>query len=129
MLVSKFIPHTKNYARVLVFNGRYNGPPSETLSFETPEGVPEPVVFLEAIPMGSSAFFLFWKKPAQPNGILTGYNIYYQEVNGTQVLDLMSRLPQINSPDVFSAKLSGLKPDTKYRLHVKATTKAGEGER
>ncbi|GLV37958.1 Neuroglian [Carabus blaptoides fortunei] len=128
VVVSKFVPHTKNYARVFVFNGRYNGPPSQILSFETPEGVPAPVASMEAIPMGSSAFFLSWKKPVQSNGILTGYNIYYQEVNCTRVLDMMSRLPQINRPDVFSAKLSGLKPDTKYRLHVKATTKAGEGE-
>lgn len=37
-LVSKFVPHTKNYAQVLVFNGRYNGPPSSILSFTTPEG-------------------------------------------------------------------------------------------
>lgn len=37
-LVNRFVPHTKNYARVLVFNSRYNGPPSETLSFDTPEG-------------------------------------------------------------------------------------------
>lgn len=37
-LLDKFVPHTMNYARVLVFNGRYSGPPSETLSFETPEG-------------------------------------------------------------------------------------------
>lgn len=127
-LVTKFIPHTKNYARVLVFNGRYNGPPSETLSFDTPEGVPGPAVYLEAVPMGSSAFYLFWKKPAQPNGILTGYNIYYQVVNGTQVLNLIARVPQITDPDRFSAKLSGLKPDTKYRLHVRATTKEGQGD-
>lgn len=37
-LVNRFTPHTKNYARVLVYNSRYNGPPSETLSFDTPEG-------------------------------------------------------------------------------------------
>lgn len=37
-MVTKFIPHSKNFARVLVYNSRYNGPPSETLSFDTPEG-------------------------------------------------------------------------------------------
>lgn len=37
-LVTRFVPHTKNYARVFVYNGQYNGPPSETLSFEMPEG-------------------------------------------------------------------------------------------
>lgn len=37
-LVTKFVPNCKNYARVFVFNGQYNGPPSEILSFDTPEG-------------------------------------------------------------------------------------------
>lgn len=37
-LVNKFVPHSKNIARVLVYNSRYNGPPSEILSFDTPEG-------------------------------------------------------------------------------------------
>lgn len=37
-MVTKFVPHSKNFARVLVFNGRYNGPPSDILSFDTPEG-------------------------------------------------------------------------------------------
>lgn len=128
-LVTKFIPHSKNYAKVFVFNGQYNGPPSEILSFDTPEGIPGPVRNLEAYPMGSSAFYLVWKKPAQPNGILTGYNIYYQIVNGMQVEALLARVPHITDPNRLSAKLSGLKSDTKYRIHVRATTKAGEGER
>jgi hypothetical protein len=37
-MVTKFIPHSKNFARVLVYNSRYNGPPSDILSFDTPEG-------------------------------------------------------------------------------------------
>lgn len=37
-LVTKLVPHSKNYAKVYVFNSRYHGPPSEILSFDTPEG-------------------------------------------------------------------------------------------
>lgn len=37
-MVTKFVAHSKNYARVLVHNDRFNGPPSDTLSFDTPEG-------------------------------------------------------------------------------------------
>lgn len=127
-LVNKFVPHAKNIARVLVYNSRYNGPPSEILSFDTPEGVPGTVQSLEAIPMGSSALYLVWKKPEQPNGILTGYKIYYQTVKGTKVGDLIEREPHISDPNQTSAKLAGLEPGTKYRIHIKATTNAGEGE-
>uniref|UniRef100_U5EU82 Putative neuronal cell adhesion molecule n=1 Tax=Corethrella appendiculata TaxID=1370023 RepID=U5EU82_9DIPT len=127
-LVTKFVPDTTNYARVLVFNGRYNGPPSNTISFDTPEGVPSTVQSFEAIPLGSSAFMLKWKKPLQPNGKLTGYKIYYEEVKGTSLEPRLERHPHIEDSRVTDAKLAGLKPNTKYRLHITATTKAGEGE-
>ncbi|XP_039276536.1 neuroglian isoform X2 [Nilaparvata lugens] len=127
-LVSKFMPHSKNYARVLVYNSQYNGPPSDILSFDTPEGVPGTVQSLEAVPMGSSALYLVWKKPEQPNGILTGYKIYYQTVKGTKVGILNERNPAISDPRQTRAKLAGLESGTKYRIHIKATTQAGEGE-
>lgn len=127
-LVPKFVPFAKNYARVLVYNGRYNGPPSNTLSFETPEGVPGTVQGLEAYQFSTSALFLKWKRPEQLNGILTGYKIYYQEVKGTALGQLLEREPHITDPRQTQAKLAGLKPNTKYRVTVRATTRAGEGE-
>uniref|UniRef100_A0A0A9ZCK9 Neuroglian n=1 Tax=Lygus hesperus TaxID=30085 RepID=A0A0A9ZCK9_LYGHE len=123
----KFIPNSKNFARVLVFNSRYNGPPSETISFDTPEGVPGTVQSLEAIPLGSSALLLMWKKPEQTNGVLTGYKIGYQTVKGTKVGPLLET-PAIKDPKQLRVKLAGLEPATKYRIHIKATTAAGEGE-
>lgn len=127
-LVNKFIPDTINYARILVFNGRFNGPASSPLQFETPEGVPSTVQSLEAFPLGSSAFLLQWKKPLQPNGKVTGYKIYYEEIKGTELGPRLEREPHISDPRVNSTKLAGLKPNTKYRLHIRATTKVGEGE-
>lgn len=78
--------------------------------------------------MGSSALYLVWKKPEQPNGILTGYKIYYQTVKGTMVGPLLEREPHITDPKQTRAKLAGLEEGTKYRIHIKATTSAGEGE-
>ncbi|KAG7203224.1 hypothetical protein KM043_010327 [Ampulex compressa] len=104
-LINKFVPYSKNYVRILAYNGRYDGPPSETLGFETPEGVPGTVLSLEAFPMGSSAFFLVWTRPAEPN----------------------ERKPEVTDPEATSAKLAALAPDTKYRVHIRATTKSGEG--
>lgn len=106
---------------------RYAGPASETLSFDTPEGVPGTVLSLEAFPMGSSALFLVWTRPAEPNGILTGYRIYYQIVNGTKLGTLLERKPHVTDSQATSAKLAALAPDTIYRVHIRATTKIGEG--
>lgn len=89
------------------------------ISFPTEPG---PVDSLDAIPMGSSAFFLIWKKPKQPNGILTGYHIYYQVVEGTETGPMSERDPPINDPMVTRAKLASLKPATKYRITIRART-------
>lgn len=127
-LVNKFRPDAINYARVLAYNNRFNGPPSAVIDFKTPEGVPSSVQSLEALPLGSSAFLLTWKKPLQPNGQLTGYKIYYEEVNGTRIENKMEREPHIDDPRATRAKLAGLRSNTKYRIHIVGTTKAGEGE-
>lgn len=128
VLVNEFMPYSKNYARILVYNGRFNGPPSNTLSFETPEGTPGTVQSFQAYQMGTSAFYLVWKKPELPNGILTGYRIYYQNVTGTAVGPEIERKPIITDPRQNRAKLANLQPNTKYRLTIKATTSQGPGE-
>lgn len=129
VLVNNFDPFTKNYVQVYVFNNKYNGPPSKTLSFDTEEGIPEAMQDLEASPQGSSAFILKWEKPDKPNGILRGYNISYAEVSeqgsNTKVNDPVPRKPQITDPIIKQAKLGGLKAATKYRIYISARTKAG----
>lgn len=127
-LVTKFTPASKNFARILVYNGRYNGPPSNIVSFVTLEGKPGTVYSFEAYPLGSSALWLKWKPPQKTNGVLTGYKIYYQRVNGTGFDLKKDREPHIDDPRINSCKLAGLDSDTKYRIHIRATTKAGEGE-
>ncbi|XP_050519351.1 neuroglian isoform X1 [Diabrotica virgifera virgifera] len=129
-LVSNFDPYTKNYAVVYVFNEKYNGPPSDTLSFDTPEGKPGEMQGFEAYPLGSTGFLLKWEKPDKPNGILTGYNIYWSKVDPFMKVDEPNpRKPQIMDPNLKRAKLGNLLPGTKYRLYIAATTKAGESKR
>lgn len=126
-LVDKFVPATKNFAQVLAYNGAYRGPSSEIISFVTPEGVPGTVQSLEAIPLGSAAFYLIWTKPEQPNGVLMGYKVKYQSVKGTKVGPLLERSPSIDDPTKTTAKLAGLEPSTRYRIHIQGYTKAGDG--
>ena len=126
-LLGSLKPNSRNFARVLAFNGAYNGPPSNIIEIVTPEGVPGSVDSLHCYPMGSSALLLEWKPPQEINGVLTGYRIYFQEVTGESELGLKEeRSPQIGK-DKEKAKLAGLKPHSKYRVTIKATTKPGEG--
>lgn len=126
-LVQSFKPFATNYARVLAFNGAYNGPPSNIIRFDTPQGKPGPVDMLECYPMGSSALLLAWKKPQEINGILTGYRIYYQEVEGTAIGAMLEREPRIRNNRTDKAKLAGLRPHAKYRVTIRATTVEGQG--
>jgi hypothetical protein len=126
-LVQAFKPYAKNFARVLAFNGMFDGPASNIVEINTPEGKPGPVDMLECFPMGSSALLLAWKKPEEINGILSGYRIYYQEVEGTRLGPLLERKPRIMNVRADKAKLAGLKPHWKYRVTIRATTKTGEG--
>ena len=126
-LVRSFKPYAKNYARVLAFNGAYNGPPSNTIEFRTPEGKPGPTAMLECYPMGSSALLLEWQRPQEINGILTGYRIYYAKVDKSELGPLLEREPGIRSNRTTKAKLAGLQPHSKYRVTIRATTAAGEG--
>lgn len=89
---------------------------------------PGPVDYFEAAPLGSSAFYLIWKQPEEPNGNLRGYKIFYEKVEGTKIGPQIEREPPIRDPTQTRAKLAGLEPNTKYRLHIKAMTIAGEGD-
>ena len=89
---------------------------------------PGPVDSFEAAPLGSSAFYLIWKQPEEPNGNLRGYKIFYEKVEGTKIGPQIEREPPIRDPAQTRAKLAGLEPNTKYRLHIKAMTIAGEGD-
>lgn len=127
-LVDKFTPDAVNVARILAFNDRFNGPNSNTITFETPEGLPSTVQSLQAFPLGSSAFWLQWKRPLLTNGKLQGYRIYYEVVKGTELGPRQEREPRIQDPDKKNAKLAGLEANTKYRIHIVGYTKVGEGE-
>lgn len=126
-LVTQFKPDSKNFARVLAYNGAFNGPASAIIDFDTPEGVPSSVQSLDAYPLGSSAFWLAWKKPLNPNGKLTGYKLYYEEVRNSYVGERREYESHITDPRITRMKMAGLKPNTKYRISITATTKMGEG--
>jgi len=120
-------PFANNTVQVMAANEIYSGPPSNAITVNTPEGTPEAVTSLIATPMGSNAFYLIWKRPEKVNGILVGYEIYYEEVVGTELKERIKRRPSIDDPVETRAKLAGLKSNSKYRITIVAKTRVGEG--
>ncbi|VVC24599.1 Hypothetical protein CINCED_3A009632 [Cinara cedri] len=125
--ITKFVPNSKHFVRILAHNNRFNGPASEPITLVTPEGVPGPVHGVDAQLWGSSAILLSWQPPEQTNGVLTGYEISYQSMTQEGVGEMTQR-PSIKDPKQTNAKLAALKPGTNYRINIKATTRAGTGE-
>lgn len=98
-----------------------------SIKVTTPEGVPGPVADIKAVPMGKKgALLIVWDKPVEINGILTGYQVFKEEVRGTSVVDRTEWTPRPNESQT-RIKWGKLKPGTMYRITVKATTSAGEG--
>lgn len=126
-------PATLNHAYIQVTNGAHEGPSSDTIDFQTDEGVPSPVRSLRAFPMNSKdadekgVVVLVWKKPRQTNGKLARYEVEYCKTqNGKQVEKTCPR-QQINA-DAKEIRITGLENETPYRFILRAHTSAGEGD-
>jgi len=120
-------PFSNNTVQIMAANELFSGPASRPIMVTTDEGVPDAVASLVAAPMGSTALYLVWKRPEKINGILIGYEIYYEEVAGTELKERVKRRPSVDDPSEFKAKIANLKPKTKYRVTIHAKTRVGEG--
>lgn len=112
--IPKLLRGTMHYAQILVKNRAYDGPGSEILEFMTPLPDPSSVQSIDAYPLGSTGFLLKWTKPLELNGQLSGYNIFYEDNNGTKI----ERNPRTDNPKATQVKLNALQPNTIYRVHI-----------
>ncbi|KAH3827853.1 neuroglian-like isoform X2 [Dreissena polymorpha] len=129
-LLKGLTPYSTMQLQICLANNFYVGPPSPHIAFQTFEGVPGPVLGLEARVRSSNSFNLVWRPPerADRNGVIVGYDIAYQTVIGLELGSFHDRDDQIDDPNAVSGVLSGLLPNTKYRIYVFARTKLGRGE-
>ncbi|CAM5072608.1 unnamed protein product [Natator depressus] len=110
---------------VVVFNGRSDGPHSEDVDFSTPEGVPSPPHSLLLERVSDTALALEWTPPRFPNGALTEYLLQYRQVNGSELGPLQEMSVPVSQRNVTLARLD---PRARYRFHLRALTRAGQGE-
>ncbi|XP_030631251.1 neuronal cell adhesion molecule isoform X6 [Chanos chanos] len=118
-------PYSSYKLNVRVFNNRGEGPPSPTLQFETPEGVPGPPAFLKVTNPNLDSLTLEWGPPNEHNGKLTGYTLKYQPVNNTNELGPLEELAL--AANETSVTLPNLKYSTRYKFYFNAKTLIGPG--
>nr|XP_014340103.1 PREDICTED: neurofascin isoform X1 [Latimeria chalumnae] len=124
-IVSRLVPYSNYKLQMVVVNGRGEGPRSEIKELTTPEGVPGPPRFLRIRQPNQETMVLDWGHPEHPNGIITGYTLKYQTVNGTRV----GRLKAENfSPNQTTFTLQRADPITRYKFYLSAKTQVGSGE-
>ncbi|KAJ8377688.1 hypothetical protein AAFF_G00254690 [Aldrovandia affinis] len=126
-VVTGLTPYSNYKMYMVVANNRYEGPPSTTIEFQTQEGVPGPPRSLRIQQRHLDTLYLDWDRPAEPNGILTGYTLKYQAVNGTR--GGTGRLQVVTFP-INVTSYSMRRPDryTRFKFTLAALTQLGAGE-
>ena len=86
-----------------------------------PQGISPPSLSV----LNSSAIYVSWTAPTQPNGNVTNYEVRYREA--FQVPDSHTTVAARVTSNVFNLTVNGLKPFTEYEFHVAAINSRREG--
>ncbi|XP_048878431.1 neurofascin homolog (chicken) a isoform X16 [Brienomyrus brachyistius] len=124
-ILKGLVPYSNYKMYMVVANGQYEGPHSNTVEFATKEGVPGLPKFFRIIQRSTDTIYLDWDKPVEPNGVLIGYILKYQTVNGTHLgLMQMENFP----PNVTTFSLRRPNHSIHYKFFLAARTQVGAGE-
>ncbi|XP_077428518.1 neural cell adhesion molecule L1.2 isoform X2 [Vanacampus margaritifer] len=125
-MIGDLRPYSHYSLTVSVFNSKGDGPPSEMVSFETDEGVPHAPTSLALESPSETEMRLRWTPPSQPNGILIGYHLQYQQIVESD--DSPMQVEKIDDPTISHFTLKGLDRHSHYRFYLRGRTAAGDGE-
>ncbi|KAM9759167.1 LOW QUALITY PROTEIN: neurofascin homolog (chicken) a [Menidia menidia] len=124
-LLSDLVPYSKYHMYMVVANSRFESPQSNRVEFSTKEGVPDAPRFFKIYRRSLDSLYLEWDKPLEPNGLLIGYQLKYQTVNGSRLgpVQVETLFPNTTS---FTLRL----PDrsTRFKFLLSALTQVGSGE-
>uniref|UniRef100_A0A3B4BL59 Neural cell adhesion molecule L1 n=1 Tax=Periophthalmus magnuspinnatus TaxID=409849 RepID=A0A3B4BL59_9GOBI len=123
-VINDLRPYSHYNLAVTVFNSKGEGPPSETLLFNTNEG-PGPPKSLTLDSPSETEITLRWIPPEEPNGVLKGYLLQYHRVKPD---DSPMLVETIDDPTVTHLTLKNLDRHSHYRFYLRGRTSAGEGE-
>jgi len=126
-------PNTLYHVWVAAKSRRGEGAATPELAVRTEQYVPGEPRDVSAKPFNSSSILVQWKPPVdeKKNGIIRAYQIYIQPKKTDGVHQYYSQPLRFNTgnPEVTSFNVTGLQPDTKYKVQVAALTRKGDGTR
>ncbi|KAM7404177.1 hypothetical protein PAMP_011548 [Pampus punctatissimus] len=112
---------------VTAFNSKGESPPSPEHHFSTPEGVPGPPASLRFESPSEKSLILYWTPPTEPNGILQGYVVQYQQELESRDAHHLSHMEFFIDPSSTHIVLEPLDPNSHYIFQVIARTGVGDG--
>uniref|UniRef100_A0A668ABU8 receptor protein-tyrosine kinase n=1 Tax=Myripristis murdjan TaxID=586833 RepID=A0A668ABU8_9TELE len=120
--VLNLVAHSNYTFRILAMNGvthlSNEPPPYVSVNITTNQAAPSEVLAIRQENASQNSVTLLWHEPDQPNGVILEYDIkYYEKEQSYSTLKSKGT----------SARVSGLKPGTKYIFQVRARTSAGCG--
>ncbi|XP_051865112.1 neural cell adhesion molecule L1-like isoform X2 [Pristis pectinata] len=119
-------PYTKYNLVVKVFNSKGESPDAKPpYQFTTLEGVPSKPTWLRLKLLKDTEVVVSWSPPQHPNGILTGYVLQYEQINGMVSSPLREQI--IPSPTTTNVTVHDLQPNAFYKFHVMGQTSVGRG--
>ncbi|CAL8341107.1 unnamed protein product [Lota lota] len=119
------VPYSHYRMLLVVANRGYEGPPSNTEEVRTKEGVPDAPRYFKIVQRTSDTIQMQWDKPLEPNGVLIGYQLKYQTVNGSRLG--RARLDTF-PPNVTQHTMRLADRSTRYKFFLSALTQVGAGE-
>ncbi|KAM9365625.1 neurofascin homolog (chicken) a [Pholidichthys leucotaenia] len=124
-ILSDLVPYSKYKMYMVVANNHLESPPSNTVDFTTKEGVPDAPQFFRIKRKNLDTLYLEWDKPLEPNGILIGYHLQYQTVNGSRLGHAKSETFLSNVTE-FTLRLPNRAAH--YKFFLQAITQVGRGK-
>ncbi|XP_024149497.1 neural cell adhesion molecule L1-like protein isoform X2 [Oryzias melastigma] len=126
-IVAGLKPYSEYKLTVRVVNKKGKGPMSDPVTFTTPEGAPGLLPTLTASDCRADSMLLVWGPPLETNGILFGYHLQYHLLNESTKEVIDSQEMNITGADITQWRLTGLNSGSRYRIHLRACTKASCG--
>ncbi|XP_038825515.1 ephrin type-A receptor 8-like [Salvelinus namaycush] len=123
--VLNLVAHANYTFRILAMNAvthlSNELPPFASVNITTNQAAPSQVIAIRQENASQNSVTLLWHEPDQPNGVILEYDVKYYEKDKEQ--QSYSTLKAKGT----TARVSGLKPGTRYIFQVRARTSAGCG--
>ncbi|XP_047656168.1 integrin beta-4 isoform X1 [Tachysurus fulvidraco] len=125
--LTNLYPYCDYEMRVCSYNAQGDGDYSDITQCQTLEDVPSEPGRLAFNVIGQTVTQLSWAEPAEPNGVITEYEVVYTPINEDSKPIGPDKKVKIDNPKKRMLLIENLQKSQTYRYKVRASNKVGWG--